>query len=189
MEFELIEIPHKMYLYKERFNSVYLTLDIEDALGLYGNGMELFDLFLDKLLSSLGIPYKFKLNKQEKIRNEILNKLNTYSNISDNEKQVILDFYDRYYEEITDNFVNDKSIIMVPKKQIIDENVSDEIYQNLIKKPDVFDINLVNCKDIEYNGNISNEGLIAIDILEEADKKVKLKVRRNKRERVSEKNL
>ncbi len=181
MELRLIEIPQKIDLYNERFNSIYFTLNVSDALGVYGNGSELFDLFLDKLLENLSIPYDFKYRSQEEIRNEILRNLNIYSNISDKEKQIILDFYDRYYEEITDNYVKDKSIILVPKRKIIDENISDVRYQMLIKEPTKFDINYFNCKDIEYKGTISNEGLIAVTPIYEDTNKVKLKVQRYKR--------
>lgn len=170
----IINIPNKDRLYKGRFNSIYLTSDIVNGLEYYGNGSELLDGFLSILLDNLSIPLSLRHNK-EALRSYIIDRMTSFN---DREKQVILSFYDKYYVTIGNNHLIDKSIIMVPKKSVIDKNIYKEEYKELLKDKNHFYDHFINCNDIEYHGNISNNDLIAITFEPFENSKIKVKVQR-----------
>ncbi len=176
----LILIPNKDRIYKKRFESVYLTTDIKDGLLWYGNGMEVFHLFIDSLIENIGLPCENKYEERNTLRNKIVMKLNTFDKITEKEKQIILNFYDKYYEKMSKGIWENKTIIMVPQKQIIKQNAFSYDYQQLMKNPLEFYQYYLRCNDIEYKENISNEGLIAITLNETKDAKVKIKVEKSK---------
>lgn len=179
----IIIIPNKDRIYKKRFESVYLTTDIDTGIEYYGNGMELFNIFIDSLMENIKLPYGNKYEERDVFRKEIVMQLNTFDKITEVEKQVILNFYDKYYEKMSRGILENKTIIMVPQKKIIQQNSCSEDYQQLIKNPYHFYDYYINCNDIEYKGNISNEGLIAITLNETNQSKIKIKVEKanNKR--------
>lgn len=178
MKRSLIDIPNKDRLYKKRFSSVYLSTNIIDAMEHYGDGMELFSFFLDDLMDGLKVPEHFKYQDKEILQNQIINKLNTYC-VNSLEKQIILDFYNKYYEPVQRKNRIDKSIIMVPIENIINKNMHSEMYQTLVKKPNGFYDYFIHCNDIEYQKKISSNNLLAVEVRQEKEQKIKLKVNRS----------
>ena len=177
----LIEIPDKSRLYKKRFNSIYLTTNIREGLTHYGDGMEFFSSFLDNLLMGLfdTFSYELKISSQETIKNQIIVQLKNKLNVEENEMNRLLDFFDKYYEPMLSGKIGESSIILVPKQNLINKNVQSDEYQYILKDSYHFYDYFINCNDMEYQGNISNEGLIAITMEKNESPKFKVKVKQS----------
>lgn len=144
--------------------------------------MELFSLFLDHLLFGIfgEISNKLKTSDQEIIKNKIIYQLKHKVDVEEKEITTILDFFDTYYEQMIPFESGYSSIIMVPKQNLISTNITCDDYQYLLKKSYHFYDYFINCNDIEYKGNISNEGLIAITLQKDETSKLKVKVKQNR---------
>lgn len=97
-----------------------------------------------------------------------------------NELEIILFFYDKYYEQISlDNKLDEKAIIMVSNKNIQDKSRHSMLcsYNNLKKDKINFRYNYQYCNDIEYPYDIRSENLIAITIEGDNSLKVHKKIK------------
>ncbi len=185
----LIDIPDYEEIYKERFSSTYLSLDSLYAMLEYGKSGELMEYFVSDLLSVLGDSAQLNDKSKNNLRNRILILLigQGYS-IEQKEIDAILGFFDKYYQEYD---IREKSIIMVPIKNVIGCNHND--YKNLLQidyyeliKNGQYDIINEMCRlksyhDIEYQNDISQNGLIAVSY--------QLKSRKHKIKKIKVKKL
>lgn len=170
----LIEIPGYKEVMNTRFESVYLSNDLTSALGLYGDESEIYKDFLQKLINTFDLSKDIYL-PQEALQQVITSKAHNLYKIEVKEWDCIIQFFNSLYESFEEE--NRQSIILVPIQNINNQYMYSSQYDNLRKEPYDFSFRYTMCSDIEYRKNISKEGLIAIDILEDTSKKVKLKVR------------
>lgn len=173
----LIVIPGYSKLYKQRFNSVYLTTNLSFCWQYYGKGSELYQHYIRKLGRYLGVETD-KLKKEE-LQEVFRKKLQENYNIFEDEIAILMEFYDTYYDlTYLNKEIEDKAIIMIPYQNAKSKNKSFIYnYKRTIKNPVFFEKNIFKMTDIEHKGSIKKEGLIAVT-MESFDKnKVKLKVR------------
>lgn len=176
---DLIDIPDYDRLYKGRFKSIYLSTNLAHSLDLYGNASEIFDRFLDKILSVIKLEEKSKYLSKTQLRDKIINQMHHLS-YQDNELQTLLDFYDQCYEFVDQSIMKNKTIIMVPNDNIQDTTKNRMIYHTynrLIKDKVNFVYHYQKCYDIECPHDIAPENLIAITIEEDHSLKVHRKVK------------
>ena len=172
----LIKVPNcreKLGINNSRFSSIYVTLNISNALSLYGDNGELMELFVVDLLKrfcKFHTNSEFKRLNKDKIRSEIVSAFQDKKyDIEDKELDTILSFYDKYY----DDRKGTESLIMIPINNVLDYDIEGKVFTSSIMKvlegrvtdPEV-SLDFMNyClgrNDIEINSQIKKEGLIAI---------------------------
>ncbi len=175
---DLIKIPQYRNLYKVRFEATYLSTNLESALNLYGSSMELFFDFLDRWCFQIGVIKSDRSLPKEELRQRIIEGMRCYQ-YYDQELELLLNFYDKHYEQTKpDNKLDEKAIIIVPNKNIKDRRTDSYSfgYNKLINDKVNFRYNYSRCVDIECLSTFAPEDLIAITINSLDKNKVKLKV-------------
>lgn len=167
---ELIRIPFHNNLYKSRYHSVYLTTDLYEGFKWYGQGSEMFLRFVRNLCRNLDIEKQNIFYEKEDLRFIIEEQMRTLINITEEEKNEILNFFDQYYEKIlNEEEQKEKSFVLVPYVNPTNNTVK--------KSVKLYGANqFLRMNDIEIYGNISNQGLIALTIREDENKKSTIKV-------------
>ncbi len=175
----LIVIPNYGYLYKKRFNSVYLTTNLSWCWKYYGKGSELFYRYVTKLGKILGVETN---QPKEELQTIITDSLKEQYDISEKEVHILIEFYNKYYDSTYLNKkVEDKAVIMVPFENAKRKNkTSFYNYKHIVKDSTSFEKYFFKISDIEHKGSIDKEGLVAITIDSFDENKAKLKVRTNK---------
>lgn len=154
----LIEVPASP-LTIERFNTIYLSYNLEDTLKTYGTAGELSSLFITNLLLALK-ESGFNVVDKEDIKNRFIKKMkNNNVDIYDYEIKTILDYIDLVYDEIPNNSDVMKSIVLVPSVSVNDpfvklvcsnEKMTLQQYETIIN---------------HNNGEVENTGSISSDLL------------------------
>lgn len=173
----LIKIPMHKDLYKTRFESIYLSANLDAILVLYGSSSELFYDFLDRWISRLSVKKESMDLPKEELRQQMIEGMQMYQ-YDDWELDTLLHFYDKHYEQIrTTDKLEEKAIIMVSNENIQD-NAKHTLcnYNELIQNKEYFSSHFNSCYDIECPCDIKPENLIAITMDSVDKSKVKLKV-------------
>ena len=159
----LISIPGgDIYLNEERFDSIYLSSNLDYALKTYGLSSEISTLFVRDFFEAFKnkVPYE-KMDKEE-IRVNIIETLESHpGQIYDHEIESIVGYFNRIYPDKEDlSSKTNQSIIMVPTPTVnTDDKSFDILYRDGALKyaPEVI---------IEFNnGEVTNKGSISTDNL------------------------
>lgn len=172
----LIDIPQYSRLYSKRFYSTYMTTNLIDSLKYYGRRSELIETFVNNFFKELDLYETFD---KETLKEYIIEALYNNFGLDHPEDSQFVSFYEKYYEPPKKGYnvlqTENKAIIMLPRHKIQKNKVNGGLYKKLVSNKTDFWKNYLNCIDLEYHGNISKEGLIAIEI-ERLQKNPKIKV-------------
>lgn len=170
---DLIYIPNFDTLYQERFDSIYFGANLNELLTCYGHNSELVHNFVEKLLERCFCYVPLSRFTKQELREFLIENLNYNFDIEDNEMDCLMRFYDQYYKEenATRYGLENKTILMIPQNKV--QDCTDESYISLMQNPDDFITNYLTSYDIEYKGDLSPKGLVAISI----DNNFKIKVK------------
>lgn len=161
----LIDIPQYSRLYSKRFYSTYMTTNLIDSLRYYGRRSELIENFVYNFLRELDL---YETVDKETLKEYIIEALHNNFGLDNPEDSKLLSFYEKYYEPPKKGYnllePENKAIIMLPGHKIQKSKMNDSLYRKLISNKTDFWKNYLKCIDLEYHGNISKEGLIAIEI-------------------------
>ena len=151
----LINIPGEVELSEERFDSVYLSSNLEYILNTYGYRGEFSDYFVRNLFWAFNCDVKHQDMSKSEIYGEIISILeNEKFKIKDEEIDEILGFYNLIYREHPKEENNGQSIVLVPINRIESSPKFDFIYRN---KKLGFPVQTI----IEFdNGEVINKGSI-----------------------------
>ena len=127
----LITIPGEVDLREERFNSVYLSSNLEYILNTYGFRGEVSDYFVRNLFWAFNCDVKHQDMSKSEIREKIISILeNGKLKIKDEEIDEILGFYNLIYRERSKEENNGQSVVLVPINKIASSPKFDFIYRN-----------------------------------------------------------
>ena len=151
----LINIPGEVELSEERFDSVYLSSNLEYILNTYGYRGEFSDYFVRNLFWAFNCDVKHQDMSKSEIYGEIISILeNEKFKIKDEEIDEILGFYNLIYREHPKEENNGQSIVLVPINRIESSPKFNFIYRN---KKLGFPVQTI----IEFdNGEVINKGSI-----------------------------
>lgn len=163
----LISIPGgDIYLNEERFDSIYLSSNLDYALKTYGLSSEISTLFVRDFFWAFKnkVPYE-KMDKEE-IRTNIIETLESHpGQIYDDEIECIVGYFNRIYHDKEDlRSQTNQSIIMVPTQSInTDDKSFNILYRDGTLKyaPEV--IIDFNNGEVTNKGSISTDNLIALN--------------------------
>ena len=114
----LINIPGLEEYHEDRFNTVYLSSNLDYILKTYGNSGELFSFFVRDLLWVFNNFDDVDTLTNKELKNKIIKIIkDSNAQIYDKEINKILDYIDTIYEDKKSD-VNTKSILLVPSNQI-----------------------------------------------------------------------
>ena len=172
---DLIHIPNFDTLYPERFDSIYFGANLNELLECYGYNSELVNSFAENILDCCFCYVPLNRFSKKELREYIKMQLKDHFDIEDNEMACLIQFYNKYYEEknAARYGLENKTILMIPQDKVKD--CTDPSYISLMKNPDDFINNYLSSHNIEYQGALSPEGLIAVSVDENLKVKVKKK--------------
>lgn len=173
-KYDIIDIPNNK-LYKKRFNSIYLTMNLERSIPYYKNGNEFFRRFIWEFDD--GEFNTGRIEQQDELLHKIISSSQKKYNISDEDISFLIEFYNKYFDVINER-EQSYGIVLVPNQFLKEQKKleKDLLYKYSIRKlskhSDSFKEYIKHCDDIEYNDNISPEGLIGISVNDNKNIKV-----------------
>lgn len=180
IQMDLIKIPLHKNLYENRFNSIYLSTNLQSALNIYGTGMEIFLDFVNRWRARVGVCSRDINLPKEELRQRLIEGMKHYQ-YEVQELELLLNFYDKHYEPIKpENKFDEKAIIMIPNKNIEETTTSASCgrrYDNLVRDKENFMDNYLSCVDLECSCEIASDDLIGITIGEDNSLKVHKKIK------------
>lgn len=170
----LINIPGLKEYHEDRFNTVYLSSNLDYILKTYGEAGELFSFFIrDFLWAFNNFDDVDKLTKDE-LKNKIIQIIkNSNAQIYDGEINQILDYFETIYED-KKNECSTKTILLVPTSTI----TSNSTYFDSLYKENSLNLPVETILDfyegeIESSESIPPNNIIAINT--NSDKSLSLK--------------
>lgn len=114
----LINIPGLEEYHEDRFNTVYLSSNLDYILKTYGEAGELFNFFIRDLLWVFNNFDDVDTLTKDELKNKIVSIIkNSDAEIYDNEINQILDYFETIYEDKKAQ-MSTKSILLVPTSKI-----------------------------------------------------------------------
>lgn len=159
----LINIPGEVELNEERFNSIYLSSNLEYILNTYGKKGEFAEYFVRNFFWGFGVEAEYHYMSKKEINYEILNALeDSRLKIKDEEIDALLGFFNIIYHERQKNENLGQSIILIPNKTITSSNKFDMLYRKNIFGFDVPTIIEFENGEVINKGSIPSENLIIL---------------------------
>lgn len=174
----LVSIPGYVELEEERFNSVYLSSNLDYILKTYGLSSELSNYFLRDLFYAFKGKEKYEKMTKQEIREEIISMMqSSKATIYEQEIDLILEYFNQIYHEKEGTRNTEQAILMIPNSIIKGDEKFEFLYRNEKIKLPVETIIELDKGEVINHGSISPENILAITPND--DKTLRL-VRKNK---------
>lgn len=180
----LIRIPGFSSLEERRFNTVYLSSNLDYITKTYGEFGEFSTFFVRDIFSNLNLREEIDYFSKEELKLKLINLLcNSNLKIKDKEIEKILDFYNLIAEDNKKNKDSYQSLLMIPTTKI---NNNSSMFKNLYQTNKLgVNIDFI----IEYGkGEVENFGSIKpeniITITQEKDKTLSLSMNRQNKKTI-----
>lgn len=127
----LINIPGLEGCHEDRFNTVYLSSNLDYILKTYGESGELFNFFISDLLWCFNNSEDVNTLTKDELKNKVIKIIkDSNAQIYDNEIKQILDYIETIYENKKNEF-STKSILLIPTNSITSNS---DCFELLYKK-------------------------------------------------------
>lgn len=172
----LINVPGGYGFTKERFNTIYLSSNLGYILDTYGEAGEFSSLLLDDILCAFTGYYEPLEDDKEKKINKIFDAISKNNiQITEEELFYILDFIKSYSEEKKESST-EKAILMIDNNSLKNPSSDfDILYRKNSLNLTVVTIIQHNEGEIEHQGSIAPQDIIAL--IPEEDKTYKVKIK------------
>lgn len=156
----LINIPGEVDLNEERFNSIYLSSNLEYILNTYGKKGEFAEYFVRNFFWGFGVRSNYHNMSKEEINYEMLNALeDSRLKIKDEEIDALLGFFNIIYHERQKQENLGQAIVLIPNEVIKSSNKFEMLYRK-----NIFGFDVPTIIELE-NGEVINKGSISSDDL------------------------
>jgi len=159
----LITIPGEAELSEERFNSIYLSSNLEYILNTYGQTGEFADYFVRNIFWGFNVNKNYCGMSKDDIQKELISILESGNfRIKDEEIDEILSFFNLIYHEKAKEENLGQSIVFVPTEKIKSNPKFDFLYRENrlgLSVPTLIDFDK---DEVVHTGSIDRDDLIVL---------------------------